>query len=91
MTTKKQSGAQRTDGTRSVQHLVRWMTIAAWTTLLIGLGLSLLNVAHFSEQNVALMVGIGFMVGSVHIYVIRTAIHLVHTHAPNLMETNERV
>jgi len=26
-----------------------------------------------------LMVGVGFMVGSVHIYVIRTAIHLVHS------------
>jgi len=78
-------------GERSVQRLVRWMTIASWTTLLVGLGLSLMNLSHFSERNVSLMVGIGFMVGSVHIYVIRTAIHLVHAHAPNLFGNRERV
>ncbi len=69
---------------RSVQKLVKWMTAASWATLLIGLALSLSNLGHFSEQNAALMVGIGFMVGSVHIYVIRTAIHLVHARAPHL-------
>lgn len=66
---------------RNVQQLVRWMTIAAWAALLIGLALSLFNLNHFSEQNTLLMVGIGFMIGSVHIYVIRTAIHLVHARA----------
>jgi hypothetical protein len=74
----------RSGSERSVQKLVKWMTAASWTTLLIGLALSLANLNHFSEQNASLMVGIGFMVGSVHIYVIRTAIHLVHARAPHL-------
>lgn len=65
-----------------VRRLVRWMTGAAWTTLLIGLGLGLAGWYPFTEQNVALMVGLGFMVASVHIYVIRTAIHLVHARTP---------
>jgi len=74
---------------RSVQRLVRWMTAAAWATLLIGLALSLANLGHFSERNASLMIGIGFMVGSVHIYVIRTAIHLVHARAPHLFGNRE--
>ncbi|HZG75614.1 MAG TPA: hypothetical protein VEZ72_07120 [Paenibacillus sp.] len=72
----------RSGSERSVQKLVKWMTAASWATLLIGLALSLANLNHFSEQNASLMVGIGFMVGSVHIYVIRTAIHLVHARTP---------
>lgn len=63
----------------SVQRLVKMMTTAAWTALLFGLALSLFNLHDFSDRNAALMVGIGFMVGSVFIYVIRTAIHLVHS------------
>jgi hypothetical protein len=90
MTKKFQTTTQESTADRSVQRLVRWMTAAAWTTLLIGLGLSLLNIGYFSEKNVFLMVGIGFMVGSVHIYVIRTAIHLVHSHAPSSMGNNEQ-
>jgi hypothetical protein len=78
-----------TDKAHSVQRLVQWMTAAAWTTLLIGLALSLMNLNHFSEQNAALMIGIGFMVGSVHIYVIRTAIHLVSAHAPSMLGDRE--
>ncbi|MCI3925104.1 hypothetical protein MO973_33335 [Paenibacillus sp. TRM 82003] len=83
MTTK--NNPLDTNAPRSVQRLVRWLTAAAWTALVVGLGLSLSNLGHFSEQNVSLMVGIGFLVGSVHIYVIRTAIHLVHSHSPNLL------
>ncbi|MEW9698729.1 hypothetical protein [Paenibacillus sp. SI8] len=64
---------------RDVRPLVKLMTIAAWALLGIGLILSLFNINHFSDRNTSLMVGIGFMVGSVHIYVIRTAIHLVHS------------
>lgn len=63
---------------RDVQSLVTIMTAAAWILLGIGLLLCLLNIGHFSDRNTSLMVGLGFMVGSVHIYVIRTAIHLVH-------------
>ena len=79
----------RSGSERSVQKLVKWMTAASWTTLLIGLALSLSNLGYFSEQNASLMVGIGFMVGSVHIYVIRTAIHLVHARAPHLFGNRE--
>ncbi|MBD0383066.1 hypothetical protein [Paenibacillus sedimenti] len=64
---------------RDVMPLVKMMTAAAWLLLGIGLILSLLNINHFSDRNTSLMVGIGFMVGSVHIYLIRTAIHLVHS------------
>ncbi|UFJ40729.1 hypothetical protein LOK74_22495 [Brevibacillus humidisoli] len=72
---------------RDVKRLVRIMTAAAWIALLIGLFLSLFNLHHFSDQNHSLMVGIGFMVGSVHIYVIRTAIHLVHKRAEEMEQS----
>ncbi|OPH57518.1 hypothetical protein BC351_03050 [Paenibacillus ferrarius] len=71
---------------RDVMPLVKMMTIAAWALLGIGLVLSLLNINHFSDRNASLMVGVGFMVGSVHIYVIRTAIHLVHSRAVSKSE-----
>ncbi|MDR6549773.1 hypothetical protein [Paenibacillus qinlingensis] len=64
---------------RDVMPLVKLMTFAAWALLAIGLVLSLVSLESFSDTNTTLMVGIGFMVGSVHIYVIRTAIHLVHS------------
>ncbi|CAH1196197.1 hypothetical protein PAECIP111891_00813 [Paenibacillus allorhizoplanae] len=64
---------------RDVMPLVKLMTFAAWALLAIGLVLSLVSLESFSDRNTTLMVGIGFMVGSVHIYVIRTAIHLVHS------------
>ncbi|NOV02980.1 hypothetical protein [Paenibacillus planticolens] len=71
---------------RDVVPLVKLMTIAAWALLGIGLLLSLLNINHFSDRNVFLMVGIGFMVGSVFVYVIRTAIHLVHSRSVSKTE-----
>ncbi|MGG1517316.1 hypothetical protein ABE504_18030 [Paenibacillus oryzisoli] len=64
---------------RDVSPLVKWMTIAAWSLLAIGLVLSLISIEQFSDKNYTLMIGVGFMVGSVHVYVIRTAIHLVHS------------
>lgn len=64
---------------RDVMPLVKMMTFAAWALLAVGLVLSLISIESFNDKNTTLMVGIGFMVGSVHIYVIRTAIHLVHS------------
>lgn len=64
---------------RDVMPLVKLMTFSAWALLAIGLVLSLVSIESFSDTNTTLMVGIGFMVGSVFIYVIRTAIHLVHS------------
>jgi hypothetical protein len=73
----------------NVERLVTILTFAAWTALILGAAMSLFNVSEFNDRNVPLMVGIGFMVGSVHIYVIRTAIHLVHTRALH-QDQNER-
>lgn len=71
---------------RDVMPLVKLMTIAAWALLGIGLILSLLSLDHFSDRNATLMIGIGFMVGSVFVYVFRTAIHLVHSRAASKTE-----
>jgi len=69
---------ERKNDWQRAERLVSWLTIAAWVTLAAGALLSLSFLTPFSHQNVQLMVGIGFMVGSVHIYAIRTFIHLVH-------------
>lgn len=70
---------------RNVKPLVSLMTIMAWLALGIGVVMCLLNLNHFSDQNLQLMVGIGFLVGSVQIYVIRTAIHLVNNRSSKLI------
>ncbi|OXM88368.1 hypothetical protein [Paenibacillus rigui] len=79
MTTKTVTVSSVRHNERDVQRLVNWMTGAAWSILTIGILLCLSNVQHFSDRNPSLMVGLGFLVGSVFIYVIRTAIHLVHS------------
>ncbi|MEK4248813.1 hypothetical protein [Paenibacillus sp. FSL W7-1287] len=61
--------------------LVKIMTIIAWLVLGIGVVLCLANITEFNDRNWGLMIGIGFLVGSVHIYVIGTAIALVHKRA----------
>ncbi|WNR42184.1 hypothetical protein [Paenibacillus roseipurpureus] len=71
---------------RDVMPLVKLMTFSAWALLAIGLVLSLASIESFSDRNTSLMVGIGFMVGSVFIYVIRTAIHLVHSRNASKIE-----
>ncbi|MEI7025548.1 hypothetical protein [Paenibacillus sp. y28] len=81
MATKTASSSEVTPDARDVGRLVKLMTAAAWFFLGLGIALSLYSIEHFSEENTALMVGLGFMVGSVFIYVIRTAIHLVHSRA----------
>ncbi|WP_409346376.1 hypothetical protein [Paenibacillus sp. MBLB4367] len=81
MTTRTATLAKGSGNERNVSKLVAMMTATAWALLGIGLLLSLFNLQDFSDRNTSLMVGVGFMVGSVHIYVIRTAIHLVHSRA----------
>ncbi|WP_141503591.1 hypothetical protein [Paenibacillus luteus] len=78
MTTKTATISQVQPLKSDVKRLVKAMTAIAWVVLAIGVLLSLVNLSHFSDQNVGLMVGIGFLIGSVHIYVIGTAIGLVH-------------
>ena len=68
---------------RDVRRLVRWLTIAAWAALAAGIALSFAGIEPFSEQNAGLMIGIGLLVGSVNIYIIRTAMHLVHARSSN--------
>jgi len=86
MTTRTASTNSRDGVGRDVGRLVTMMTAAAWVFLGLGLVLSMLNLHHFSDKNTSLMVGIGCMVGSVFIYVIRTAIHLVHSRAASVTE-----
>ncbi|WP_245585922.1 hypothetical protein [Paenibacillus pinihumi] len=69
---------------RNVKPLVYLMTVMAWLTLGIGVILCLLNLHHFSDKNLHLMIGIGCLVGSVQIYVIRTAIHLVNNRSSSM-------
>ncbi|OBR67826.1 hypothetical protein A7K91_08870 [Paenibacillus oryzae] len=78
MTTKTTSMNHLKTVKPDVKRLVNFMTAVAWFILGIGVLLSLINLSHFSDQNTGLMVGIGFLIGSVHIYVIGTAIGLVH-------------
>jgi hypothetical protein len=78
MTTKTATISQIQPSKSDVKRLVNAMTIIAWAILAIGVTLCLINLSHFSDKNVGLMVGIGFLIGSVHIYVIGTAIGLVH-------------
>ncbi|WP_127531250.1 hypothetical protein [Paenibacillus kobensis] len=79
MTTKTTSITSRIMTERGFRPLVWIMTIAAWAALTIGVVLCLMYLQPFNDRNWGLMIGIGFLVGSVHIYVIRTAIHLVNT------------
>jgi hypothetical protein len=78
MTTKTATISHVQPSKSDVKRLVKAMTAIAWGVLGIGVLLCLVNLSHFSDQNVGLMVGIGFLIGSVHIYVIGTAIGLVH-------------
>ena len=78
MTTKTATISQVQPSTSDVKGLVKAMTAIAWGVLAIGVLLCLVNLSHLGDQNVGLMVGIGFLIGSVHIYVIGTAIGLVH-------------
>ncbi|MEC0249299.1 MULTISPECIES: hypothetical protein [Paenibacillus] len=89
MTTKTLTVPQRQKNEREVGRLFSFMNLMAWSALVIGVIMSLWNVFHFSDKNLTLMVGIGFMVGSVFIYTIGTAIHLVHERKFEQQENGE--
>lgn len=67
--------------------LVKITTVIAWLVLGIGVVLCLANITEFNDRNWSLMIGLGFLVGSVFIYTIGTAIGLVHKRA--LHQTTE--
>lgn len=76
MTTKTMAMEQQTvqDGNK----LASVMTVAAWIALTIGVITCLVNVTEFSDRNLGLMIGVGFLIGSVQIYMIGAAIRLFH-------------
>lgn len=78
MTSKTATISQLGPSKSDVKRLVNVMTVIAWGVLAVGVLLCLINLSHFSDKNIGLMIGIGFLIGSVHIYVIGTAIGLVH-------------
>ncbi|CAM4003617.1 hypothetical protein COLU111180_18915 [Cohnella lubricantis] len=63
---------------REGRSLFLVMQIAAWAGFLVGVALCLVRLSHFSDNNTSLMAGIGFLVGSVFVYIIGTAMNLVH-------------
>jgi len=77
MMNAKTAGADRQTA-REGKALFIAMQIAAWASLVVGVVLCLVNINDFTDNNMSLMVGIGFLVGSVFIYTIGTAMHLVH-------------
>ncbi|WP_053373278.1 hypothetical protein [Paenibacillus sp. FJAT-27812] len=89
MTTKTATISHVQPSKSDVKRLVKAMTAIAWVVLSIGVLLSVINLSHFSDQNVGLMVGIGFLIGSVHIYVIGTAIGLVHARLNQEQPSND--
>lgn len=78
MTTKR-IAASEAGNIRDGSRVAKMTTAVAWAFLGIGFLLCLLNMNEFNDHNTGLMVGIGFLVGSVHVYVIGTAIRLVHS------------
>lgn len=77
-TTPAHAAGREEKNEREAARLFGAMHAMAWIALGIGVLLCLSNIRDFSDQNLMLMIGIGFLVGSVHIYVIGTAIRLVH-------------
>jgi uncharacterized membrane protein len=89
MTTKTATISSLGPTKSDVKRLVNVMTLIAWGVLSIGVILCLINMSHFSDKNIGLMVGIGFLIGSVHIYVIGTAISLVHAWKSEITKSND--
>ncbi|REE55359.1 hypothetical protein A8990_17211 [Paenibacillus taihuensis] len=75
MATKSAAG-QKTE--REGNSLFLTMKIAAWVAAIVGVILCLSHINDFNDHNRSLMSGVGFLVGSVFIYTIGTAINLVH-------------
>ncbi|GAA3402180.1 hypothetical protein ACFFNY_03705 [Paenibacillus hodogayensis] len=76
MTTKQMT--MKGQNVKEGAGIVSFMTVAAWIALGIGLLTCLFEVSDFSDRNLGLMVGVGFLVGSVQIYMIGAAIRLFH-------------
>jgi Na+/phosphate symporter len=86
MTTKTASVSRTDHSENSVRRLVSLMTWMAWVILGIGVLLCIMNLNQFNDRNPGLMIGIGFLVGSVHIYFIGTAMGLVHERRQSMQD-----
>ena len=62
---------------REGKRVFSFMNMMAWIALGVGVVMSVANLGYLSEENLPLMLGIGFLVGSVFIYTIGTAISMV--------------
>lgn len=65
----------------NAKRLVMITTVSAWIALAIGVVLCLFNLHEFNDRNVGLMVGIGFLVGSVFIYSSGMAVNMVEAYS----------
>ncbi|MBD3920645.1 hypothetical protein H8B09_17910 [Paenibacillus sp. PR3] len=88
--TTKTSSTSVLSTERGFRPLVWLMTVAAWAALTIGVVMCLMYLRPFNDRNWQLMIGIGFLVGSVHIYVIKTAIHLVNERRAQQQSDNDQ-
>jgi cell division protein FtsW (lipid II flippase) len=59
------------------------MNVIAWLVLGAGVLLCLFNLSDFTDENLGLMVGIGCLIASVHIYVAGTVVNLLQNNARN--------
>lgn len=57
--------------------MVFMMTVMAWVALITGVVICLFNLHALTNSNTGIMVGIGFLVGSVYIYFIGKAMGLL--------------
>lgn len=58
--------------------VVLMMIVLVWIVFIMGVVMCLINLNEFNDCNFGLMVGIGFLVGSVFIYVIVKLIGFVY-------------
>jgi len=87
MTTKTAAISAAKATKTNEKRMTQTMTAIAWVVLGIGVLLCLTNITDFNDRNTGLMIGIGFLIASVNIYVIGTAISLVHARK-DVSETN---
>ena len=74
------------DGTK----MRKMMTIIAWFCLIAGVVLSLLTITNYSDQNHILMIGIGFLIASVFIYIIGLFMALMFS-APQMSQSTSNL
>jgi|GEM_PF-1505776 len=74
------------DGTK----MRKMMTIIAWFCLITGVVLSLLTISNYSDQNHILMIGVGFLIASVFIYIIGLFMALMFN-VPQMPQTTDKL